>query len=239
MTAERWQDEVEELHRQAKLHRKRGDAFRRGGSAEKAAAEFRAGAEVLDEIISRLLANQKWSLEHPSPNDVPPSDLMEIARELVEAYGARGGMLRRLGDSEAALESYRKGAEVEENLVHRSTYNRVNAIKLALLSGASSLDDLSGDISHLEKLLTRHFSEHQELSDSGWAWADLGDCRALLGDVPGAESAYRTFTEKAGSSAPNATLEVLRQICDKLDQVGDSRAGDVRASLRALEARLA
>lgn len=240
MTASRWQDEVAERHRQAKLLRKRGEAFGRAGDASRAVAEFRAGAGVLDEIIRFLLALPEWPREQPVPAGDPTPEVAAIARELVEAYGSRGGMLRRLGDSRAALDSYRKGAELEESFVHQSTYNRVNAVKLALLSGASSLDDLATDIETLEKLLTKHLAEQQELSDSGWAWADLGDCRALLGvDVLGAERAYRAFVDKAGSSAPNATLEVLRAICDKLDEVGDARAATVRASLRKLEARLA
>jgi len=244
MTASRWQDEVAERFREAKLRRKRGEAFGRAGDASRAAAEFGAGAAVLDAAIALMLALPEWPSEQPepaaepNPEVDPTAEVAAIARELVEAYGTRGGMLRRLGDSRAALDSYRKGAELEERLVHQSTYNRVNAVKFALLSGAHSLDDLVTDIGTLEKLLTRQLAEQQELSDSGWAWADLGDCRALLGDVPGAERAYRAFVEKAGSSAPKVTLEVLRTICDELDEAGDAKAATVRGSLRNLEARL-
>lgn len=98
--------------------------------------------------------------------------------------------------------------------------------------------EVEHEIRSLEKLLTDQLAKNPELSDSGWAWADLGDCRALLGDVSGAERAYRTFVDKARSKAPNSTLEILREILSKLDETGDSRAVAVRESLNALQRRL-
>ena len=234
----RWQEEMAQRHLQAKLHRKRGEALRRKGDETSAAAEFRAGVTVLEQIVDELRRQSQWHDGGLSPSGDPWDGQVEIARELVEAYGARGGMLRRLDAADEALKSYREGASLEERFVQRSTYNRVNAVKFALLSGASSLEGLSAGIVHLETLLTRQLSEDQELGDSGWAWADLGDCRALLGDVEGAERAYRTFVEKAGTNAPLATLDILRGILEQLELTKDPKATAVAASLTALEARL-
>jgi tetratricopeptide (TPR) repeat protein len=239
MTSTPWLEAVSELHRQATLYRKRGDALRRTSDGARTVAEYRAGVRVFEEVL-QLLKDPRWyRLEEFSSDTVLPSDQLAIAKELVEAWGARGGLLRRLGESRAALDSYIEGAKVENKFVPRSTYNRVNVVKYALLAGLRSLAEIEQEISSLEKLLTDQLAKDQELSDSGWAWADLGDCRALLGDVPGAERAYRTFVDKARSNAPNTTLEVLREIVSKLDETRDPRAAAVRTSLSMLEQRLA
>lgn len=227
---------VAEWHLHAKLHRKRGESLRRANAEDRALAEFRAGVAAIQRIIDRCRHEPGWS---QARSDTPSQGQIEIARELVEAYGARGGLQRRLNDPTAALESYREGASLEKQFVPQSSYNQVNAVKLALLSGAHALNDLDEEIRRLEALLTGQLAEDQTRSDNAWAWADLGDCRALLGDVAGAEAAYRTFVEKARTNAPNTTLDVLRDIYEKLVQMGDPKAASVSASLQALEAKLA
>ena len=125
-----WQEEVAQRHLQAKLHRKRGEALRRKGDGSGAAAEFRAGVAVLEQIVDGLRRQPEWHDGGLSPSGLPWDGQVEIAGELVEAYGARGGMLRRLDAANEALESYREGASLEERFVERSTYNRVNAVKV-------------------------------------------------------------------------------------------------------------
>ena len=232
-----WIQSVIELNREAMLYRKHGDALRRQDKGDEAAKEYRLGVEVLDKVLDRLLREPSWlNLEKFSSEALP--EQLVIAKELVEAWGARGGLLRRIGESRAALDSYQNGAELESQFVPSSTYNRVNVVKYALLAGLKSMTDIEPDIRSLEKLLTLQLAKNPELSDSGWAWADLGDCRALLGDLAGAERAYRTFVEKARSNAPNSTLEILREIVSKLDETRDSRTDVVRESLNALQRRL-
>jgi len=228
------------LERQAALQRKRGDALQRAGETDKAIEEYRAGARRLEEALPILKDKRWYRLDEFSPGTTLPPDQLSIAKELVEVWGSRGGLLRRIPHAEtAALESYNEGAEVEKAFVPKSTYNRVNAVKYALLSGQQTLEDLKGNIDALEKLLTEQLGEDQELSDKAWAWADLGDCRALIGDVAAAERAYRTFVDKAKSNAPKATLEVLGNIAAKLDETHDPKAAAIRASLNSLEQRLA
>lgn len=230
---------TEDLQKRAKLHRKRGEALSRTGQLDGATTEFRSGISVLNQAISKLESTPAWAATRPGAQESLSDEARDVLAELIEAYGSRGGMHRRLGELSAALEAYRSGARLEEDYVAASTYNRVNAVKLALLAGSSCLVDLRPDIAALESLLTRQLTEDQAQSDSAWSWADLGDCRALLGDVPGAERAYRTFVEKAGSQAPSATLEVLRDIVKSLQTAGDPEAPLVADSLSALEARLA
>ena len=63
------------------------------------------------------------------------------------------------------------------------------------------------------------------MGDDGWAWADLGDCRGLVGDLTEAARAYSTFKDKAGVQAPAVTLEVLQNIADALTKRADSESG--------------
>jgi tetratricopeptide (TPR) repeat protein len=238
MTNADWRSLVEDQQKRAKLHRKRGDALRRTGQLDQAMKEFRAGLSVLNQAISTLESTPAWALTTPGAPGPLGDEARDVLAELIEAYGSCGGMHRRLGELPAALQAYRHGAKLESDHGATSTYNRVNAVKLALLSSAAGLAALSPDIAALEALLTRQLTDDQALSDGAWSWADLGDCRALLGDVPGAERAYRTFVEKAGSHAPSSTLEVLRDIVKCLQTAGDTGARLVADSLSVLEARL-
>lgn len=256
MTATSWIEPVNDLNGKAMLNRKRGDALLKKGESDEAAAEYSAGVKALDEVLN-LLRDPRWcNLEKFFGKEIPP-DQLAIAKELVEAWGARGGLLRRLDKSQAALESYEEGAKIEgkfvqeedakvegkfvqgEKRVPEGTYNRVNAVKYSLLTGLKSLTQIEPDLKDLENLLTEQLGKDTKLSDNAWNWADLGDCRALLGDVPGAAKAYRTFVNKASSNAPTSTLEVLRNILTKLDEASDPRAATVRESLEALQRELA
>src|SRR5262245_12367927 len=135
MTSTSWREQVDELSRQVTLCRKRGDALRRADNIEKAVEQYHTGLRHLDEML-RTLKDPRWyRLEEFSRDTALPSDQLEIATELVEAWGVRGGLLRRLGESRAALDSYNEGAEVEKQFVPMSTYNRVNVVKYALLAG--------------------------------------------------------------------------------------------------------
>jgi tetratricopeptide (TPR) repeat protein len=236
MTAADWRPRIEELHRKVKLHRKRGDALREAGQEEKAAIDYRNTLAMLKEMIHILLA-----VPSQAESELPGSDYDADGwvGELIEAYGLSGGIHRRLGELKEALVAYREGAKLEERSGATSTYNRVNAVKLALLSNAASLDSLRPAIDDLESLLSQQLTTTQYLSDNAWSWADLGDCRALQGDVSGAERAYRTFVEKAGSQAPKITTAVLKEIVMALQEAGDHQAAPVAQALSALQSRLA
>lgn len=238
MTTSDWQSRVEDLHRKVKLHRKRGDALREAGQQEEAAKDYRHVLAMLKEMIAILTA-VRLSAATDLPGQPPVSNEAEACiGELIEVYGLSGGMHRRLGELQDALKAYQEGAELEEISSAASTYNRVNAVKLALLSGAASLQSLQPAIDALELFLTHQLTETQQLSDSAWSWADLGDCRALRGDVSGAERAYRAFVDKAGSQAPKTTLAMLQEIVRALQLAGDPNEAPVAQALSALESRL-
>jgi Caspase domain len=220
--------------RLAALKRKRGEALQRLGS-DSSRDVFRQGIELLDEAISLLQDPGVNQLARLSLQQPIPAEQFEIASELVETFGARAGLARRIPDDQLTFESYSNGAKLEEQFVHQSTYNRTNAVKCALLTGQRSLAMLTNEIRGLEQHLAQQLATHHELADRGWAWADLADCRALLGEVDGAAKAYDTFIQKAETRAPLSTLDVLRKISAKLESSGDAMAANLKATLVALE----
>jgi tetratricopeptide (TPR) repeat protein len=216
--------------------RTRGDALRRLSKYDESNLQFRAGIALLEEAL-RALAQPPLSIG-PGGSRALSEEERARARELVEVHGARAGLLRRVGDAASALEAYSIGAALERQFVPESTYNRTNEIKYGLLTGMANLTDLSPDIEVLEREMTRSLNENPELGDSGWAWADLGDLRALRGDREGAERAYRTFIGKAKPTAPRTTLDVLSSIVTVLEQTNNTRADTVRQSLEFVRDRL-
>jgi len=233
-----WSEKLGELQREAALKRAKGDSLRRQGKDIDADEEFRKGIGFLERALDTL--GQSPSGSAPGPGDAPalPEEELARVRELIEAHGARAGLLRRIGESTAALAGYSKGADLERRFVPESTYNRTNEIKYGLLTGVSTLADLSSDIMALERHMTQSLNEHPELGDDGWAWADLGDLRALCGDAEGAERAYRAFIAKAKPTAPRTTLDVLGSILEILERTNDAQAATVRQSLEFVRGKL-
>ena len=140
---------LDELDRGVQLQRRKGDALAKRGDTDAARQAYRAGCALADEALV-LLGTAG------DPGDV------------AEWHGVRGGLLRRIGGADAlsdALESYRIGAEIEASEHLPSTYNRANAIKLALVSGASTLAEQRGDLEALREVLVRRLSTDERAAD--------------------------------------------------------------------------
>jgi hypothetical protein len=71
-----------------------------------------------------------------------------------------------------------------------TTYNRANALKLALLSGASTLAEARQGLLDLRQTLPERVRTDETAADDPWLWADLGDCLALLGETADAIDTY-------------------------------------------------
>lgn len=141
-----------------------------------------------------------------------------IVNELVEMFGVTGGAYRRKKDYKKALLWYQKGSYLEEKFRLANTYNSVNTIKWGLrLGGKATLSELVATIEATRDVLSKQVDEKSgPRRRDAWAWADLGDCRALLGDKKGAIEAYRRFVGLAGADDPESPLSVLREILPKL-----------------------
>lgn len=228
-------DKTIELQETARSFRKKGDALRKTGRVEAAMEAYREGRTALNEALGLLKARDEM-LRAASPP--VPSDAAPYLRELVEIYGALGGLHQRLGALEESRANYAQGAVLEEKFSLTSTYNRLNAVKYSLLTGPDSLRSLEPKIQILADFIDMSLRADKTLGDQGWAWADLGDCLALLGRIEEAGKAYATFIAKAEIKSPERTLDVLNEIAAKLRSKGDPDAPRLEAAIGALKARL-
>ena len=220
----------------AKSQRKKGDAFRKVGRDEEARVAYRSGMIALTEALEMLRSDAE---EIGSSNPPLESAQKLILNELVEMFGARGGLLQRLGLLDEALNNYRQGAALEDRFALPSTYNRLNVIKQSLLQGETRLGVLEPQIQALATHIKSSLEADKSLSDQGWAWADLGDCLALLGNIEEAGKAYWTFIAKAEIKSPERTLDVLKEIAAKLEASADPDAGRLQKAVELLESGLA
>jgi tetratricopeptide (TPR) repeat protein len=235
MTAEELIQQVRERQARARAFRKKGDALHRAGREEAAPEAFEAGALQLRECLE-LLSGYRAQLEtHGRPLS---NDLTEALGELVEVCGALGGMYQRLGRLDKALASYTDGALLEERFKLPGTYNRLNAVKYALLNGESRLSEVIPRIRELADLIDANIRSNKSLVDSGWALADLADCLALLGRTDEAAQTYAKFVSKAELKSPERTLDVLQQIAAKLRSSADPDASHVESAIKVLQANL-
>jgi hypothetical protein len=220
--------QIKDYQDEAKTFRKKGDSLRKLGREELALKTYEDGVNEARSAINELGNSQ--------PSD--SKEELEVALEFVETYGVLGGLLQRLGKLQESLDSYTEGALMEERYNLSSTYNRLNAIRLELLSGTSQLRNLTQKIRALAKFIENCLRNDSALSDKGWAWADLGDCRALLNDLKGAQEAYDVFIAKAEIKSPERTLDVLRQISEKLKQTADPDADHLNKAIQLLDERM-
>ena len=150
--------------------------------------------------------------------------------------GTRGGFLKRLGDLKSAHASYEAGAALERRF-HLSTYNRLNAVKGAIRLG-TRLAALLPAIREIAETLADLVDRDPEARQRGWTWADLADCRALLGDVPQAATAYQQFIELSETQSPARALEELRDLHAVLRLSEDPDAPRVDEAVTLLAQRL-
>jgi hypothetical protein len=232
------QPSFDRLERTVTLNRRKGDALATRGNREGAIEAYRNAVKGADEAL-QLLGTA-------ADMDADPQEAVEekVAPDAAEWLGIRGGLLRRLGelgDSVAladALESYRRGAEIETAFDLPETYNRGNAIKLALISGTATLEEQRDDLIALRHVLESRLATDEQAADDAWLWADLGDTALLLGEERPAFSAYTTFAEKARTDSPAATLNVLRELVETLKEHEDQEAPGLEAALGRVEALL-
>jgi tetratricopeptide (TPR) repeat protein len=224
-----------ELQETARSFRKKGDALRKVGREEVAIEAYRSGLAALGEALGLLKAKEEMLQAVSPPLE---GDAATDLRELIEIYGALGGMHQRLGALDKSFASYVAGASLEQRFEQANTYNRLNAVKYSLLTDHDTLRSLETKIQMLADFIDTSLRADKSLSDRGWAWADLGDCLALLGRTEEAGRAYATFIAKAEIKSPERTLDVLKEIATKLQAQGDPDAPRLAAAIHVLQDRL-
>jgi tetratricopeptide (TPR) repeat protein len=198
-------------------HRVTGETLARRGDTSGAAAAYSKALHLLES-----------ALRSATVTAVSPADEAEL-------HGLRGGILRRMDRLPEALASYRQGARVERDAALASTYNRSNAIKLALIAGESTLQSVEQDLSELIATIETTTRRDVASASDGWTYADLGDAMLLLGRAGEAIDAYRTFSNLARSYSPTVTLGVLREIERALHSHHDANAPRLSGDLDLVE----
>lgn len=62
----------------------------------------------------------------------------------------------------------------------------------------------------------------EERRNDRWAWADLGECQLLLGDLEGAKTSYKRVRELGNADTVASVVSVLRRLQKALES--DSKA---------------
>jgi tetratricopeptide (TPR) repeat protein len=227
--------DVKNLEDRARTQRKKGDALHDVGREEPALSAYREGLAALTDALA-LIRPDEEALQTAS---IPLSDdQKDIVNELVELHGARGGMLQRLGLLDEALASYTTGAALEERFAFSTIYNRLNMVKYSLLTGKQQLHELEPQIQALAALIEANLRADRGTSDSGWSWADLGDCLTLLGRPTEARRAYASFVSKAEIRSPERTLDVLQAIASRLEDLSDPDAPRLKQAVKTIQDEL-
>ena len=230
--------ELGQLDRTVTLHRNKGDSLLARGRQVDAADAYSTAVERTDDALHLM------GLDPGAPADQSGLIAPDQAADAAEWFGVRGGLLRRIGELgepealERSLKSYRRGALIETKYELSSTYNRANALKLALITGHTTVKEERSDLAALRDVLDRRLAADVQAADDAWLWADLGDVTLLLGDEQKALSAYTTFTEKAHTKSPASTLKVLRGLIAALNAHHDPDAPAIEAAADRVEALL-
>jgi len=146
---------------------------------------------------------------------MPDAVAREVPGELADAFGIKGGILRRMNDLKGALDAYREGRKIEDQ-DKESTYNLSNVITLEIThEGRSSMDpEIRKDIREAVDRLTKDTQSARK--DEWWAWADLAQFCLLLNE-PGAARAAYSSARGTGMTAQEIKrhVEILRELSDK------------------------
>jgi len=225
--------------RTANVHRHKGDALTRADRYEEAREAYSEALRQLDLALDEF-ARTSRAPAGPLSDETAAAKAADglASADYADLLGMRGGVLRRLGRLDEALNSYRQGAAIEVQLNLTTTYNRSNAVKLALISGDSTVADAQDELLSLRNSIEATLNNDELAAQSAWMWADLGDTYLLIGDHHAAIKAYHEFTAKARTDSPVTTLSVLREIVAGLHKSGDPAAGRVARDLARVEQSL-
>jgi tetratricopeptide (TPR) repeat protein len=196
------------------------------------------GAIAALQIAVDLIDGSGWERVDST---APLTDLhRKVAWHLADCLGMQGGNYRRNKQLDRAIECFTRGAIYEQDARTRisSSYNTVNAIVAPIEAGmrdASSQERaLRQAVATLEyQIFDPEMAEASRRLDR-WAWADLGQCKLLLGDLDGAEAAYQRFKELGDLSSARSSREVLVSIHNALEAKGDQKAAVVAAGINRI-----
>jgi tetratricopeptide (TPR) repeat protein len=165
---------------------------------------------AIQELESNCLKNWESEVDH-IPAAVPVQ-VQAVAFQLADCIGMLGGNYRRLNRLEDAQIQFDRGSRLEAEPAFgiMSSYNTVNAVTLPLECGMLSVADQTDELRRAVGTIERQVRGVRR--PDRWAWADLGQCHVLLGDVERAIGCYR----HALMLGDDATVQSIRPVLERL-----------------------
>ena len=143
----------------------------------------------------------------------PSEPVRRLAAQLADCLGMLGGNYRRNGELEHAQAAFERGRVYEQSgtLGVDSSYNLVNAITLPLesrprLKASDLADELRAAIGAIERQVKSNRRTDR------WAWADLAQCRLLLGQRDEAMENYKRVTNLGDEETARSIVAVLERL---------------------------
>jgi tetratricopeptide (TPR) repeat protein len=172
--------------------------LRSKGDLAAAMDRLRSGVETGREAIAAKTC---------SPSSDPAG---RLEWELADCLGILGSMLLKERRVAEAAEAFRQGRNLEMKDGYRLglTYNSVNyLVALVMGSGWGKLAEFRSSLSEITGKLKERTAG--AAANDLWAWADLGMCGLLKGDLEAAKSAYTTAAALASSGERRSMLNRL------------------------------
>lgn len=206
-------------------------ALKLKATAERNRGRLDRAVQRMDEAIELL---NSWL---PDP-DAPTSQARQLRGELADAWGMKGGLLRRMegpAKSLEALDAYKSGLAFESK-DGTSTYNLMNVIALSIKAGGASPDDpaIRAHLDTASKALA--IDTEGSRKDEWWAWADLAQVHLLNGDL-GAARQVLAKGKKAAGPGPDErerSAAVLLELAEHTAGTKPAASQALRAAAREL-----
>ena len=163
-----------------------------------------------------------------------------VAWQLADCLGMLGGNYRRLQQLDEAIQCFERGRLYEQDPRFQiySSYNTVNSIIAPIEEGlrdaASQSTELRAAVLMLERQIFDPGDGETSRRLDRWAWADLGQCRLLLGNLDEARIAYQHFIELSDAASIQSSRNVLLRIKNALQAKNDDCAEVVEVGIKLL-----
>ncbi len=198
------------------------------------AGDLAGAVAVLTQTVAMLQAS-RWYASMSGDAEVGAGE-QALAAHLADCLGMLGGNHRRMNALDLALATFVEGSrwERDERLDVQSSYNLVNAIVLPLEMGRSTATAQRRSLRQAIEAIVRQV--HGARRNDRWAWADLGQCQLLLGDVAAARASYARMRSLGDADTLRSALPVLQRLQDALRERDPSIAAALAEGIAGLSA---
>lgn len=196
------------------------------------AGDLAGAVDVLAQTVAMLKAS-RWYASMSGDAEVGAGE-KALAAHLADCLGMLGGNHRRMNALDLALEAFEDGSRWERDarLDVQSSYNLVNAIVLPLEMGRSTATVQRDGLRQAVEAIGRQV--HGARRNDRWAWADLGQCQLLLGDLPAARTSYARMRSLGDADTLRSALPVLQRLQEALRESDPAIAAALAAGVAEL-----